>query len=442
MGVSARSGARPAVNLARWAFPIAFALGLCRSVLAGDDQQTGPVAPKEEIPHAATVEEVVVTGTRIKRNTDFTTPTPTTVIDAATVENMGLVNVGQAATLAPANVSTFTPANTGNSNFFTGAYIANLRGLNPYFGSRTLVLIDAERAVQTEQGDQFDLNFLPQILVSHIDTVTGGASAAYGSGAIDRITAGLDGKFGSSSWTWDAGFEYGVTHHSQVVTNTSSNYRIDMALDSVMTPNGPECRVTAVGFAAAVAANPFGGYASANPQLANGCLPLNPFGAGGNSAAALAYSFSDLVEQLRYAQTDFSVNMQGEYFSGVGAGPWSLAVGYEWRQERGDNTDQPGQAGYLASDYQIQYGSSFGGIVTVNEEYLETNMPLLKDKPAAHLLEFDIAGRMSQYQNRALYGVDVCDTPGVGGCPAGAAPAGTNFNSSFPTWKFSGIYEP
>ena len=134
-----------------------------------------------------TLEEVTVTGSRIKRTTDFNTPTPTTVIDTTAMENLGLVNVGQAALLSPANVSTFTPANTGNSNFFTGSYIPDLRGLNPYFGSRTLLLIDGQRAVNSNQGDSFDLNLIPQILVSRIDTVTGGASAAYGSGAIAGV---------------------------------------------------------------------------------------------------------------------------------------------------------------------------------------------------------------------------------------------------------------
>jgi len=129
------------------------------------------------------LQEVTVTGSRIRRTTDFTTPTPTTVIDSTQMDNMGVVNIGQALAMTPVNISDFTPANTGNSNFFVGSYIPDLRGLNPFFGSRTLTLIDTERAVPTNQGDSFDLNFIPQILVQRIDTVTGGASATYGSGA-------------------------------------------------------------------------------------------------------------------------------------------------------------------------------------------------------------------------------------------------------------------
>ena len=173
-------------------------------------------------------------------------------------------------------------------------------------------------------------------------------------------------------------------------------------------------------------------------MLANGCVPLNPFGSQPLSAAAINYSFGNLLEQLRNTQTNVTLNASGNYFRGVGAGPFSVAVGYEWRQERGDNIDQPGQPAYLADDYEIQFASSIGGVMTVNEGYLETNLPLIKDAPGAHLLEFDLAGRESQYQNSALYGVDVCSTPGTNGCPLSNAPPGTTFTHKFFTWKASG----
>jgi len=624
-----------------------------------------------------TLEEITVTGSRIKRTNDFNTPTPTTVIDTAAMENMGMVNIGETLQLTPANASTFTPANTGNSPYFIGAYIPDLRGLNPYFGSRTLTLVDGQRFVQTEQGDQIDLNFIPQILVDRIDVVTGGASAAYGSGAIagveniilnsrleggkitgdwfetshsdakdrhigaayghglfedkvhfviggetehqdslgcqnvrawcakdegawqspagssvyaygfglrqtnspyglflspfnatttalqgnpagngtqafnlpstangtfgsfndvmpggdgvpiyqysnlmapvsrgvitlllngsitdnihwkgsayygktqttnfqqtvasqfqsispdnayiqgnpslvsavgtgafinkdwstqepaysqfttsvKRVTFGLDGKFGNSSWTWDANYEYGLTHHDQLLENNLHYYEADMALDSVLVNGVPECRVTAYGFAAAVAQNPGGGYAGANPALANGCVPLSPFGNGAISAAARAYAFGNLVENLRYAQTDANINASGELFDGIGAGAFTAAVGYEYRQEVGQNIDNPGVSAAVAQDYLTQFGTSFGGVVTVHEGYLELNAPLVKDKPGAHLLEVDVAGRESHYINRAQFGINT-STPGV---------EGTDFDHNLTTWKASAIWEP
>ena len=71
--------------------------------------------------------------------------------------------------------------------FFIGSTLANLRGLNPFFGTRTLTLVDSRRFIPTTQGDAVDLNFIPSIMIQRMETVTGGASAAYGSGAISGV---------------------------------------------------------------------------------------------------------------------------------------------------------------------------------------------------------------------------------------------------------------
>src|ERR1041385_2230701 len=48
-----------------------------------------------------TLEEITVTGSRIKRTNDFNTPTPTTVIDNSAMNAMGVVNIGQTLQLTP-----------------------------------------------------------------------------------------------------------------------------------------------------------------------------------------------------------------------------------------------------------------------------------------------------------------------------------------------------
>jgi outer membrane receptor protein involved in Fe transport len=134
-----------------------------------------------------TLDEVTVTGSRIRRTTDFDTANPTTVVDAEYLKNLGITNVGDVVKQLPSNVSNNTPATTGNANFFAGSTIANLRGLNPFFGSRTLTLVNSRRFVPTNQGDGVDLNFIPSVLIDRVDIVTGGASAAYGSGAVSGV---------------------------------------------------------------------------------------------------------------------------------------------------------------------------------------------------------------------------------------------------------------
>jgi outer membrane receptor protein involved in Fe transport len=124
-------------------------------------------------------------------------------------------------TQIPQNVSQFTPANAGGGAFFVGSTLANLRGLNPFFGTRTLTLVDSRRFIATTQGDAVDLNFIPTNLVQQMQTVTGGASAAYGSGAISGVVnVILDKRLDSLKLDLD----YGGTFRGD-----GNNYRIGIA---------------------------------------------------------------------------------------------------------------------------------------------------------------------------------------------------------------------
>lgn len=167
------------------------------------------------------LEEVQITGTRIIQNADFVSPNPVSTFDAADLERLGINNISDAIIQVPQNVSQFTPGNTGGSAFYVGSTLANLRGLNPFFGTRTLTLVDSRRFIATTQGDAVDLNFVPSNLVQRIETVTGGASAAYGSGAISGVVnVILDKRLRGVKVDAD----YGVTQEGD-----GDNYRIGIA---------------------------------------------------------------------------------------------------------------------------------------------------------------------------------------------------------------------
>jgi outer membrane receptor protein involved in Fe transport len=232
-----------------------------------------------------------------------------------------------------------------------------------------------------------------------------------------RTVIGMDGKFGDTSWTWDGYYEYGHTYRSQVVQDNLHLNESTLALDSVLVNGVPECRSTATGVYPA-------GY-TADPALANGCVPISPFGTAPLTAAQKAYVFGNLVEDLTYTQDVVALNASGNLFDGVGAGPASGAIGAEYRREVGNNVDNPGVSPAVSSDYLIQYGSSFAGKVQVAEAYVEGNMPILKDLPFAHRLDIDAAIRESRYDNNGLSGTD-------------GATAIHNIN----TWKLSANWEP
>lgn len=154
------------------------------SVLA----QGGPPAPASTPagPGQTPVAEVVVTGSHLAPST-FTSPTPVTVIDSSSIQSMGLVNVGDVVNEMPQNSNFTSAANVGLGNFNIGAQFANLRGLDPFFGTRTLTLVNSERFVPTSAGGAVDLNVVPSILIARTEIVTGGASAAYGSDAVAGV---------------------------------------------------------------------------------------------------------------------------------------------------------------------------------------------------------------------------------------------------------------
>ena len=130
--------------------------------------------------------EIIVTGSRVGRST-FDTAQPVTVLNAQDIEKLNLNNVGEVVAQLPSNSNFFAANNVGLGNFNVGAQLVNLRGLNPFFGTRTLTLVDTKRVVPTTTGGGVDVTLIPSMLVARTETVTGGASAVYGSDAIAGV---------------------------------------------------------------------------------------------------------------------------------------------------------------------------------------------------------------------------------------------------------------
>lgn len=130
------------------------------------------------------VEEVVVTGSRIRRN-GYEAPTPTTV---ATVEDLLLADPGTLAdglNQLPQFNGSSQPQDGGvSANGATGSNLLSLRSLGT---QRNLVLLDGRRFVAATDAGSTDINLLPQNLVQRVEIVTGGASAAYGSDAVAGV---------------------------------------------------------------------------------------------------------------------------------------------------------------------------------------------------------------------------------------------------------------
>ena len=146
-----------------------------------------PAAHAQDAAQAAAVdvEQIVVTGSRIVRD-GYEAPTPVTVIGVEQFETAAGPNLADYVNTLPVFAGSINPTTTNAtiSNGLSGVNVLNLRALG---GQRTLVLLDGQRTVGINLSQLVDINLMPQNLVSRVDIVTGGASAAYGSDALAGV---------------------------------------------------------------------------------------------------------------------------------------------------------------------------------------------------------------------------------------------------------------
>ena len=138
--------------------------------------------------------------------------------------------------------------------------------------------------------------------------------------------------------------------------------------------------------------------------LMAGCVPLNLFGDGNTSQAALNYiapgRLNKAVEDAalyRINQSVFSISTQGTL-------PWgtcpagskiAVATGFEDRLEQQRVQRDPLQLG-ATGGWESGNFAQYAGQYNVQEGFLEVNVPLLKDD-VVQTLDFNAAGRITSY---------------------------------------------
>jgi len=131
--------------------------------------------------------EIVVTGTRLA---GFSAPTPVTSITQTDIEAKAVRSVTDLMLDIP---SLRFNQNNGQVSAPIGASNLDLRGLG---ASRTLLLLDGRRVAATDPSGGVDVSVIPATLITKVEIVTGGASAAYGSDAVSGVVnITLDSKF-------------------------------------------------------------------------------------------------------------------------------------------------------------------------------------------------------------------------------------------------------
>jgi outer membrane receptor protein involved in Fe transport len=203
------------------------------------------------------------------------------------------------------------------------------------------------------------------------------------------VNAGLTGSL--AGWNWDASYVHGESRVRSKV-NESYNQRLYAALDAVRDPSSGAivCRV-----------------ALTNPGRYPGCVPLNYFGAGAPSKAALDYIYLDSKFQIINKMDIVAANISGDVAQ-LWAGPLAVAFGAEYREQKLDQ-DSNGDPGVPvdytgirgvpngATPFKLSNTASAHGQVKVKEAYAEVNLPLLRDIPFVQELDLNAAGRVTHY---------------------------------------------
>ena len=181
------------------------------------------------------------------------------------------------------------------------------------------------------------------------------------------FSTGLKGDFnvGERLFFWDVNFVSAENKATQTVNGTYNIAHIQRAL-------GPVDECTAP------------------------CVPLNLFGGPGSiTREMLDYILFTETDRSQQKLTDWTANISGDLFQ-MPAGALAFAAGYEHRK----------QSGYYTPDSIVTAGESNGvpsgpteGEYSVNEYYLELNVPLLADMAAVKRLDLSIASRYSDYSN-------------------------------------------
>ena len=149
------------------------------------DQLPGVNVQGQSDQEATEIGEVVVTGSRIRRD-PTNAPTPLIQITGEQLLTTGQSTVIDYLATMPALSSSLVPSDTTGSNLNDGGLsFANLRSLG---AGRTLVLVDGRRHVGSQQGNlAVDIDSIPRLLIQNIEIVTGGASSVYGADAVSGV---------------------------------------------------------------------------------------------------------------------------------------------------------------------------------------------------------------------------------------------------------------
>jgi iron complex outermembrane receptor protein len=264
-----------------------------------------------------------------------------------------------------------------------------------------------------------DNAFLPtsvrdQMVAQNIPSVTVGRTSPDiaipfldGDSKTKRGVLGFKASFGN--WSVDGYYQHGENHSLFQTKNDPQSDNLYRSADAVLSNGRVVCRSTLT-----------------NPT--DGCVPLNIFGFGSPSQAAINYVVGTAIQDVSVTQDVAELSVRGQLFDLPG-GPLGVAFGGGYRAEDfvqiTDARSQQIRTGAGIQGYPAALVNTRGGFERTNpqpssgrynvkEAFGEINVPLLADVPLAKALTFNGAIRYTQYST----------------------------SGGVTTWKLGGVYEP
>ena len=190
-----------------------------------------------------------------------------------------------------------------------------------------------------------------------------------------RFVAGVKGEFGNS-FKWNASGQYGRTEFSNIQPQNLLSANLRLAADAVLDPVSGNivCRANLNG-----------------ANGAPGCAPINLFGKGSPSAAALDYVLDRGTSDTEIEQQVFAADVSGELFD-AWAGPLLGTFGVEYRKEQ---LDRVVNAPNENDQFIIVNAKPLNGEFTAKEGFVEFALPMFKTEQQT--LDLNAAARVTDY---------------------------------------------
>lgn len=285
-------------------------------------------------------------------------------------------------------------------------FFTTIQADNPFIPASIAALV-VPNALNSEIG--FPDGFLPDGVLVSRDNFDMGVRGQYAERDTWRGVIGFDGRL-TDNLTYELSYVYGQTRTDFLNTDYRLRDRYFAAIDAVDqgafttgTPNGHiVCRSTLD--PTAPLRDPNGFILGANttpitftPGANSGCVPLNIFGEGSPSQAALDWVNVDLANRVKVQQHVVSASISGDTGAifELPGGPVGFALGAEYRKEKSNFVPDAFLVQDALADLAPQFPET--GSFDVKEVFAEINIPVLRGVPFADILQLGAAIRLSDY---------------------------------------------